>query len=287
MKATSFEQLKTMLKSISLTVFNRVGSLAAKLDRTNETADRADTNSKIALNGIKEIDTKMDKENPSGTGSFSLNRKEGTEIGENSIAMGEESNASGDESVAIGSYASANGYESIAIGGSNRGNYTLAIGNYAKAYGDRSVAVGTSSTAGDASRNFETVAVGCDVWAYGGGSVGIGRQLRIKVKDQTVIGMWNKQEEPADPSKPERGKYAFIFGNGSDEDNRSNAFTIDWNGNAWFQGEVYVGGEEQDNGSAKLVKNGDESITLKSPDGSLFTISVNNDGTLSAAKITE
>lgn len=50
-------------------------------------------------------------------------------------------------------------------------------------------------------------------------------------------------------------KYAHIVGNGSD-DNRSNAHTLDWNGNAWFQGDIYVSstsGTNRDAGSKKLA----------------------------------
>ena len=37
-------------------------------------------------------------------------------------------------------------------------------------------------------------------------------------------------------------KYAHIVGNGTSNE-RSNAHTIDWNGNAWFAGDAYVGGD--------------------------------------------
>ena len=39
-------------------------------------------------------------------------------------------------------------------------------------------------------------------------------------------------------------QYAHIVGNGDDEDNRSNAHTLDWNGNAWFAGDVKCTTEE-------------------------------------------
>lgn len=48
-----------------------------------------------------------------------------------------------------------------------------------------------------------------------------------------------------------------IIGNGTDNDNRSNAYTLDTNGNGWFSGEVYVGstsGTNKDSGSVKLAK---------------------------------
>lgn len=40
----------------------------------------------------------------------------------------------------------------------------------------------------------------------------------------------------------------------------SNAHTLDWNGNAWFQGNVYVGGDNQDNGKRLLTEDDMSSI---------------------------
>lgn len=45
-----------------------------------------------------------------------------------------------------------------------------------------------------------------------------------------------------------RGKYVHIIGNGTADDARSNAHTLDWDGNAWYAGDVYVGGTNQDDG---------------------------------------
>lgn len=50
-----------------------------------------------------------------------------------------------------------------------------------------------------------------------------------------------------------RGKYAHIVGNGSDNNRRSNAHTLDWNGMGWFQGGLQVGGTEQDGEGAGYV----------------------------------
>ena len=45
-------------------------------------------------------------------------------------------------------------------------------------------------------------------------------------------------------------KYSHIVGNGSLHSARSNAHTLDWNGNAWFAGDVYVKGTGQDDTAA-------------------------------------
>ena len=52
------------------------------------------------------------------------------------------------------------------------------------------------------------------------------------------------------------GKYAHIVGNGTSTSACSNAHTLDWEGNAWYQGDVYVGstsGTNKDDGSKKLA----------------------------------
>ena len=70
-----------------------------------------------------------------------------------------------------------------------------------------------------------------------------------------------------------QGKYnisdttsAHIVGNGTADDARSNAHTIDWEGNAWFAGDVYVGstsGTNKDNGSKKLAT--EEYVNIRVP----------------------
>ena len=45
-------------------------------------------------------------------------------------------------------------------------------------------------------------------------------------------------------------KYLHIVGNGENIMHRSNAHTLDWDGNAWFAGDVYIGGTGQDDPNA-------------------------------------
>lgn len=50
--------------------------------------------------------------------------------------------------------------------------------------------------------------------------------------------------------------YAHIIGNGTNINSKSNAHTLDWEGNAWYSGDVYVGstsGTNKDEGSKKLA----------------------------------
>lgn len=118
---------------------------------------------------------KMDKNNPQGTGSFSMNRRPSTIIG----------------------------------------NYSHAEGQNAMASGSHSHAEGQSTEASG--------------------------------ECQHVQGKYNIEDT--------NNQYAHIVGNGPNDNARSNAHTLDWEGNAWFQGEVYIGGAGQDDSAAvKLAK---------------------------------
>ena len=70
------------------------------------------------------------------------------------------------------------------------------------------------------------------------------------------------------------GAYAHVVGNGTSDNKRSNAHTLDWEGNAWFSGNVYVGstsGTNKDEGSVRLATMSDLSfpitITSSTTDG--------------------
>jgi hypothetical protein len=70
---------------------------------------------------------------------------------------------------------------------------------------------------------------------------------------QHVQGKYNK----ADTSN----KYAHIVGNGTSATSRANAHTVDWSGNAWFAGDIRVGGTSYDNAISILPKM--TTVTLK------------------------
>ena len=96
-------------------------------------------------------------------------------------------------------------------------------------------------------------------------------------------------------SSPVYMHYVTIIGNGMSEYTRSNAHTLDWDGNAWFAGDVYVGstsGTNKDDGSKKLATEAyvdNKELILKSttPNSTKkFKITVDDTGSLSAAEVT-
>lgn len=67
------------------------------------------------------------------------------------------------------------------------------------------------------------------------------------------------------------GTYAHIVGNGTSEENRSNAHTLDWEGNAWFAGDVRIGGTNYANATTLATQNDVNNINslikpLQAPD---------------------
>lgn len=138
----------------------------------------------------------------------------------NSIAIGTEVFAKGNSSCAQGSYVTANGDSSCA-----QGRGTIARGDYSHAEG-----LGTETN---------TVADAAHAEGY---------FTKASSDYQHAQGKYNIEDA--------KGKYAHIVGNGEADKTRSNAHTLDWEGNAWFAGDVYVKGDNQNNGK-KLLSTSD------------------------------
>lgn len=125
--------------------------------------------------------------------------------------------ASGEASAAFGTGNTASGAYSFTAGGSCQATNigAFAHGYYARALSDFSTAEGYSTTTLNSyahAQNLGTIARYC----------------------QTAIGKFNIDDT--------QSTQALIIGNGTDNNNRSNIHTVDWNGNAWYKGGVRVGG---------------------------------------------
>lgn len=179
-------------------------------------------------------------DNPSytiGYGAISLGA--GTQAsGTNAFAIGGGANASGSYSVATGGGTTASGTNSFAggAGATASGQTSFAFGNGVIASGDNSFATGGGTNAS----SLCAVAVGTAAKATGASSFAEGNNTIAASQNQHAQGKFNIEDNTE--------KYAHIVGNG-DSDARSNAYTLDWDGNAWFQGNVYVGNTNQDDGN--------------------------------------
>ena len=92
------------------------------------------------------------------------------------------------------------------------------------------------------------LATGYFTHAKGQNSQAFGENTRASSKNQHVQGKNNIEDST--------GTYAHIVGNGTSTSAKSNAHTLDWNGNAWYAGDVYVGGTSQTDGN-KLLSTAD------------------------------
>lgn len=169
---------------------------------------------------------------------------EGQSLGEYAWAEGKGTTASGKWSHAEGSNTTASGTTSHAEGSGTTASSSNshAEGGYTKASGYASHAEGSNSKAlGEASH-----AEGNITKASGNYSHAEGFYTTASVEAQHVQGKYNISDTTS----------AHIVGNGSSDSNRSNVHTLDWQGNAWFAGDVYTGstsGTNKDAGSKVLA----------------------------------
>lgn len=248
-----FETLLSGLKAIILShSYSKTDSDAKYLAKDKQAqSDWKTTNSKDP-SFIKNKPALIGKEG-TGEGAEIFNKYNGNNAsgdyshaeGYYTAALGRYSHAEGDNTTASAYAAHAEGMGSTA---SREGSH--AEGSYTRASQSSAHAEGYSTTASGNSSHAE----GSGTTASGRASHAEGEQTTANTKSQHVQGEYNILD--TEGSATTRGKYAHIVGNGTSNTKRSNAHTLDWSGNAWFAGEIYVGGTSQDNGE-KLAKMSD------------------------------
>lgn len=208
-----------------------------------------------------------------------------------STASGVGSHAEGYSTKAVGDYSHAEGYSTKAskVHSHAEGRETQANGEDSHAEGRDSVAVGNRSHAegsmtrsnGDASHaeGVITYANGTASHAEGNGCYASSNYSHAEGNNTIAYGESSHSQGKYN-IKDDSGLLAHIVGNGKDLSSRSNAHTLDWSGNAWYAGDVYVGstsGTNKDEGSKKLateeyVNNHSTTVTI---DTELSTTSTN------------
>jgi len=165
-----------------------------------------------------------------GTGTKATNKRSHAE-GYYTTAEGENSHAEGNSTTASGENSHAEGNSTTASGnGSHAEGYNTTASNFnAHAEGSGTVASGMRSHA-----------EGCNTVATGENSHVQGKYNILDVKRDSNGNMLDKDGNiTTDITKAaSNNNYAHIVGNGENEETRSNAHTLDWNGNAWFAGNV-------------------------------------------------
>ena len=162
-------------------------------------------------------------------------------------ASAEDAHSEGNTTLASGSASHAEGLTSQA-----NGDYSHAEGHVNKAEGIYSHAEGDGTEANGKASHTE----GHDTSALGDYSHAEGYRTIARGEHQHVDGRLNIEDT--------ENKYAQITGNGDPRTNtRSNARTLDWDGNVWYAGTVETTG-----------------VILTSPNGTRFKLTVADDGSL-------
>lgn len=144
-----------------------------------------------------------------------------------SVALGYYNTAYTD-SVAIGRNNNSTGYASYSFGYGNEvnGDYSVAIGQSNNTTSMGSIAIGYANTA---SKSYSVV-IGYDSKSESYNAISIGCNTIASSPYQLALGKYNVEDTEE--------KYACIFGGGEGNSERKNIFTLDWDGNAVFNGDV-------------------------------------------------
>lgn len=163
-------------------------------------------------------------------GNYSLAFGEGNKAMATNVAVGRFNEVSGNGSFAIGQRNNITAENAYAFGNGNKVD-----GLQAQAFGVSNVASGPrSATFGQGAKT-----VGYFSFAEGDNTIASGRS-------QHVQGSFNIEDTETRDTTPDGTayvnltKYLHIVGNGS-KNKRSNAYTLDWDGNGWFAGDVQAG----------------------------------------------
>lgn len=191
-------------------------------------------------------DSYLAKNNPTGTGSFSMNRISGATIGTKSFAAGENVEASGAHSVAFG------------FGTASRGESSFAVGVQVEALGTNSMAFGNGTQASGAASHAE----GVSSLAIGDAAHAEGYKTTAQKHCQHTFGKYNVVDNEDNPLNVDTGfgRYVEIVGNGTAGDARSNARTLDWNGNEVLAGSSTATGFKTPSGTASQFLKADGSV---------------------------
>jgi hypothetical protein len=169
-----------------------------------------------------------------------------------SHAEGTSTHATSYASHAEGSMTTASGYASHSEGYHSQAtdSYAHAEGSYTNATGQASHAEGQTTTASGTNSHAE----GSNTTASGTCSHAEGVRTIANSYLQHVFGRFNVSDPNGSAATP--GKYVEIVGNGSDTATRSNARSLDWQGNEYLMGDLYINCNPDGTGGTKVGAGG-------------------------------
>lgn len=222
-------------------------AVTAAKGTVTQTATTTDAEYELLFSGTADNTTRTEGAKKSQYATFNPSKQaftfgtrlSGSTVGSFSVAEGQNVTASGSGSHAEGKYTTASsegshaeGFNTTAsnVNSHTEGSYTIASGIDSHAEGFHNTASGESSHAeGD-----YTTASG--KYSHAEGAYTIANH-----KSQHVFGEYNIADASTAESTS-RGNYIEIVGNGTGDSTRSNARTLDWDGNEWLAGSLTIKG---------------------------------------------
>lgn len=261
---------------------------------------------------------KMDTTNPVGTGAFSVNRDSRTDIdpiGSGSVSIGSTNryvgltSASGTNAVAVGVFAKARGDYSYVDGVGTQSvftkevvsgtynispSYTLEMGQM-RQNSDSTVRImyedfdfnaftGEIRLINPTAEPIVTISAPGGLYYVEDGVLWHTVTNNSTGTEKRVLYPYYVRNAASDLDS----EYRYILGDGSANNYRSNAMTIDKNGRVWYRNDIYVGsksGAYRDEGSRKLMANRDTSFILTDTSTAFqYTISIDNGSLVSSPR---
>ena len=154
----------------------------------------------------------------------------------NGIYSNQGNTATGSFSFAIGSSTSASGSSAVSLNHQTAatGNASLAIGSTTQSIGENSFAGGLSTQ----STGYSSAALGRETVASGNHSLSIGQGTNSHAFNSVALGQYNSVSTTANPDTYLTTNTALVIGNGTDTNNRSNAFKVLFDGTTTIAGSV-------------------------------------------------
>ena len=209
--------------------------------------------------------------------------------GNQSTCSGNASHAEGRKTVSSGSSAHSEGNQTTASGvaSHSEGNEGVASGRYSHVEGEATIA---NAYAMHSQGRFNVSATTYPEWVANTSYAvddcitynGSGYKCKAANSDATfTIANWDKQ--------PSNSTIAFALGNGTADNARSNAMTVDWSGNEYLNGDLYVGCNSDATGGTKVATVGDlPDIQINGTsivNNGIANVPVANANTLGVAKV--
>ena len=201
------------------------------------------------------VSPKMDKDNPEGTGTFSMNTS--GEKGSFSVSLGRDNHATGADSIALG------------FDNTSSNNFSISIGAENNSTGENSFAIGLDND----STGESSFTIGKQNSSNGNLSFSIGEGIIVNYDNQIALGTYNENLEDN----------IFEIGNGSAGE-RKNALFIKDNGDIYIPTNIFINktiNEETGEIKYKDVFNALEALESK-PE---YTLPIASNTTLGGVKI--